>query len=350
MAHGKKRNAAKTGEKKRQMRNNPLNIKESIMASAFRKTVVAIAAVGVLAVCSSPAFAAKPKFMVIGGGSSGGTFQIVANLFAQVLAKESGIKVTAQSTTGAGQNIILMGRGEIEMGIVDSLSAMAAAKGDAQFKDKPNKEVRALTLIYTQTFHQLVRTDAGINSMADLPGRSLVVGGPASGTELQTRAVYEAHGITYDKIKPQFLGINEGVDLLRNRMADGETAVVPYPFSTFTELTITNQGKLIPLDENAIGKLTVKGSPFIPVSIPAKTYSNQNEAVNTVGNPTVLAIDAKISDELAYEFTKAFWTNIQWLKDQHNAFKILGIKDAASAPIPLHPGAAKYYKEVGVLQ
>ncbi|WP_268966475.1 TAXI family TRAP transporter solute-binding subunit [Oceanidesulfovibrio marinus] len=322
----------------------------------FRRTVVALAMAALI--CSglstpflSEAHAADaPKFMTIGGGSSGGTFQVVANLFAQVLSKESGIKVTAQSTTGAGQNIILMGRKDLEMGIVDSLTNQKAVNGEDQFKQHPNKDVRAISLVYTQAFHQLVRTGEDINKMSDLVGRTLVVGGPASGTELQTKTIYAAHGITYDDIKPQFLGINEGLDLLRNRQADGETAVVPYPFSTFTELTITNQGKLISLDEDAIAKLTTPGSPFVRLTIPAEVYSNQKEPIHTVGNPTVLAIDAGVSDDLAYTFTKAFWENIDWLKEQHHAFKNLTLEDAASAPIPLHPGAARYYKEVGVLK
>jgi TRAP transporter TAXI family solute receptor len=295
--------------------------------------------------------AKKPAFMLIGGGSSGGTYLVVANLLAQLLTKNSDIRVTAQATTGGGQNVMLMGKKDMEMGIIDCLTALQAKRGEGQFEGRQNDKVRAICGIYAAYAHQLVRSDAGISSMSDLIGRRLVVGGPASGTDVQTRAIYSAHGIDYSDISPQFLGISEGVDQIRNKLADGITAYVPYPFSSFVELTITNQGKLISLDKDAIERLTSGETPFAAGVIPAKTYTNQPEDIYTVGNTVMLAVRDDVDEEIVYEFTKCIFENLDWLRDQHHAFTTLTLENAANGlSVPVHPGAARYYKEVGIIK
>ena len=219
---------------------------------------------------------------------------------------------------------------------------------------KQNKDIRAIAAVYPTYFQQIVRTGAGIEKMQDMRGKLMVVGGPASGTENATRIVYKAHDIEYagDKkdITPDWLGVAAGQEKIQNGQADGMTSISPIPYSVYTEMTMTGDGKLISLDQDAITKLCGGESPYAPATIPAGTYKNQEADVQTIVMQTLLIADAKLSDDLVYELTKLIFENQDYLLTQNNAFGYMKVNEAAKGiTIPLHPGAERYYKEVGAL-
>jgi len=294
-----------------------------------------------------------PDFLTVGGGSTGGVFFSAASGIAQLIATQTDCTATAQTTTGGGQNIQLMGKGELEFGIADATVCKEAFEGLATFEGKPNTDIRVIAAIYPAYFQQAVRVGSGIESMNDLLGKRMVVGGPGSGTENSTRKVYTAHGYDYsDKndLTPEYLGISEGVEKIQNKQADGISAITPFPFSSFTEITMTDEAKLISLTDEGIAKLTEEGSPFVAGVIPAGTYSNQKEDIRTVYHAACLIANADLDEEMVYELTKMMFENTDYLITQHNCFASLNLKDAVTGlTIPLHPGAERYYKEQGVL-
>ena len=296
-----------------------------------------------------------PRFMAIGGGSTGGLFFSVAAGFGQLFSTQTPIQATGQTSTGGGQNILLMAKGEIEMAIADNQIVQQAFQGTGDFAGpKQNQNIRAIAAVYPTYFQQIVRPNSKIDIMTDMRGKRMVVGGPASGTENATRIVYAAHGIEYagDKkdITPEWLGVSAGQEKIQNNQADGMTSISPYPYSVYTEMTMTGDGKLISLDDAAIVKLCEGDSPYAPGTIPAKTYQNQEADIKTIVMQTLLIADAKLSDDLVYELTKLIFENQDYLISQNNAFKYLNLETAAKGlTIPLHPGAERYYKEVGAL-
>ena len=296
-----------------------------------------------------------PKFLLIGGGSTGGTFIGVAGGFAQLFSKKTSSQANAQSTTGGGQNIILMEKKEFDFGIVDGFTLKQAIAGEEQFKGKAQADkLRTICSIYPTYFQQMVRLQAGINSMEGLKGHKLVVGGPSSGTEIVTREVYKAHGydyITRKDILPEYLGVDAGMEQMRNNQVDGITSISNIPFGSYVELILVNKGKIISLSSEAIRKLSAPGSAFVQTKIPAGTYKNQNEDVETVLVQTQLTTRADLKEDLVYEITKLIFENLDFLKQQHNAFKFLSMGTATKGlSAPLHPGAAKYYKEKGIMK
>jgi TRAP transporter TAXI family solute receptor len=182
----------------------------------------------------------------------------------------------------------------------------------------------------------------------------MIVGGPASGTENATRIVYAAHGYDYiDKqdVVPDWLGVAAGQEKMQNEQADGMTSISPYPYSVYTEMTMTDVGKLISLNDDAIVKLCEGDSPYAPGTIPAGTYKHQDKDVKTIVMQTILIAKGDLADDLVYELTKLIFENREYLLSQNNAFGYMDINTAAQGiTIPLHPGAERYYREAGVLK
>lgn len=295
-----------------------------------------------------------PKFMTIGGASTGGVFFGAASGIAQLLSTKTSTKATAQTTTGGGQNIQLMGKGEFEMAIADNLVSQQAYKGTDTFKGAPNTNIRAICAIYPAYFQQMVRGDSGISKMSDMKGKTMVVGGPGSGTEITTNQVYSAEGIDYvnrKDITPAFLGVDTGIDKVENQQADGITSISPPPFSSFVELAMSSKGKLVSLDDAAITKLTADGSPYRAGVIKAGTYQNQTEDCKTIYMSTLLIVNKDVPDDLVYAITKMIFENKDYLVTQNSCFNYLDVKTASQGlTIPLAAGAERYYKEQGVSQ
>ncbi|WP_134703194.1 TAXI family TRAP transporter solute-binding subunit [Ammoniphilus sp. YIM 78166] len=299
--------------------------------------------------------AGRPDFLKIGGGSTGGVFFAAASGFAQLFSEKTGnIKASAQTTTGGGQNILLMADKELDLAIADSLVTHQAFHGEESFEGKANQEIRAIAGVYGGYFQQVVHPEKGIETFKDFKGKKMVVGGPSSGTENTTRIVYDAHGYSYtdrNDLIPEYIGISAGADQMKNKQVDGLNALVPYPFSTFVELTMTNQAKMISLEPEAIAKLTAGESFFLPATIPAGTYQNQPEDIHTVMLQVMLIAREDLDEELIYELTGYIFDNLEYLQTQHNAFKELTLETAVKGlSIPLHPGAERYYREKGVLK
>ena len=292
------------------------------------------------------------KIYSIGGGSSGGVYYAMANVFMQFFNKHGLGNFSVLPTTGSGQNILFMKNKEIDVAVVSAGVALDAANGQASFKDKPYDEARAITFMYAAYFQQLVRTGADIDSFNDLKGKKLVVGGPGSGDVANAERIYGAFGMTFDDFKPEYVGTNEGIEQIKDAHADGAIALTPLPFSAFVELTSAKKAKIIPMPSDTIKKLTSgKNAKYFPATIPAGTYKNQNEDLITVANATTFLTREDVDEELIYNITKTIWEDLDDLKSYHAAIKDLKINDALNGlTVPLHEGAIKYYKEVGLLK
>ena len=269
-----------------------------------------------------------------------------------MITEKTDYRATAPPTTGGGQNILLMNSGDLQFGQVDSGTLKNAFEGKAAFEGNPQKGIMAVANVYPIIFQQLVRPGSNISNFSDIKGKRMIVGGPNSGTEDTTRQVYNAHGIDYvdrDDIIPEYLGTQEGSQLIQNNQADGITCVANIPFAPFVELTMIGKGEILTLNPEGIEELTKEGSAFLSFTIPAGTYSNQEEDIETVVTPSFLCVHEDVDEEVVYEVTKVIFENLDYLRNQHAAFNALSLDNGPNVTIPLHPGAERYYKEVGVL-
>lgn len=290
----------------------------------------------------------------IGGGATGGTFNAMGAVFTQFFndGKVYG-QFSATATTGGVQNVMFMGNGTCDFGIVGQSVFVQAMDGTDSFAEAgPQENLKIIAPLYSAIFQQFVAK--GIESEDDLPGKKLVVGGPGSGDVAILEKVYPAMGFTFDDFEPLYLGSTEGAEAMKDGHADGAMAQTQLPFSTFVELTNADKAFLIPLKESTIEKICDPGdhsySSYYPSVIPAGTYKNQDEDLPTFATGTYLCCNGELSEDLIYELTKYMWENIGDLNMLHAAVANLtidAVKDIADMPI--HPGALKYYQEQGVL-
>lgn len=290
----------------------------------------------------------------IGGGATGSTFNAMGNLFVQFFndAEKFG-QFSSTATTGGVQNVIFMENETTDFGIVGQSAFVQAVDGTDSFAEVgPNENLKIIAPLYSGVFQQFVAK--GIESEEDLKGKRLIVGGPGSGDLIVAEALYGAMGMTFDDFEPMYLGSTEGAETMKDGHADGAIALTQLPFSTFVELTNADKAFLIPLKESTIEKMCELGDhsypSYYPSVIPANTYKNQTEELPTFATGTYLCCRGDLSEDLIYEMTKYMWENISSLNMLHAAVANLKV-DAAEEikDMPIHPGALRYYQEVGVL-
>ena len=190
--------------------------------------------------------------------------------------------------------------------------------------------------------------ESDIESIADLKGKRVSVGAPGSGTELNVRALLEANGISYSGFTPQRFNFNETANAIRDGDIDAGFWSVGPPTSSILNLAATRDIRLISLSDEEVTNAREEVAVFSPYKLAAGMYEGMDEAVQTIGIPNVLVVNADMDEELAYQLTKLLFENTDELIAVHPAANDTTVKFTMdSTPVPLHPGALRYFEEVG---
>src|SRR5690349_4008685 len=304
-----------------------------------------------LALVAGPAIAADQFINVLTGGTSGVYYPLGVALANAIGKSMPQLKTSVQATKASVENLNLLqaGRGEIAFTLGDSLSDAWKGNEEAGFKT-PLKKLRGIAAIYPNYIQIVARADAGIKTLADLKGKKVSVGAPKSGTELNARVILHAAGIDYkDFSKVEYLPFGESVELMKNRQIDVTLQSAGLGVSSLRDLAASVPIVVVPIPEAVIKK--INDPAYILAVIPANTYNGQSADVSTAAVQNFLVTHEGVSNDIAYGMTKALWTNLPELVAAHAAAKAIDIKHALQPmPVPLHPGAEKYYKEVGALK
>jgi TRAP transporter TAXI family solute receptor len=312
----------------------------------FRLVAAAVAAAAAL---SAPA-AGQQFVNVLTGGTSGVYYPLgvaIGKIFSDKLPD---VKTQVQATKASVENLILLqqGRGEVAFALGDSLKAAWEGDEDAGFKAKLDR-LRTIGAIYPNYIQIVATADSGIKTLADLKGKSLSVGAPKSGTELNSRAILAAAGLSYKDLgKVEYLPFAESVDLMKNRQLDATLQSAGLGVASLKDLSTSIDIVVVAVPKQVVDKI---GPPFTSVKIPANTYTGQEKDVPTAAVTNYLVTSTAVSDDLAYQMTKLIYESLPELANSHVAGKDIKLETAASgSPIPLHPGAIRYYKEKGLLK
>jgi len=287
---------------------------------------------------------------VLTGGTSGIYYPLGVAL-SQIYGKAiPEAKSSVQSTKASVENLNLLqaGRGEVAFTLGDSLSA--AWKGDPEVGFKaPLAKLRGLAAIYPNYVQIVASAESVIKTLADLKGKRVSVGAPRSGTELNARAVFKAAGLSYEDFgKVEYLPFGESVELIKNRQLDATLQSAGLGVASIRDLATS-----VPINVVAVSPEIVEaiGAPFIAATIPAGTYDGQEQDVATAAVGNFLVSHDDVSEETAYLMTKLLFENLDKLAASHAAAKAIDVQKALDGmPVPLHPGAERYYREVGVLK
>jgi hypothetical protein len=310
------------------------------MAAAFAAAALALA----------PAARAQQFVNVLTGGTSGVYYPLGVAIGKIFSDKLPGVKTQVQATKASVENLILLqqGRGEVAFALGDSLKAAWEGDEEAGFKAKLDK-LRTLGAIYPNYIQIVATADSGIKTLADLRGKSLSVGAPKSGTELNSRAILAGAGLSYKDLgKVEYLPFAESVDLMKNRQLDATLQSAGLGVASLKDLSTSIDIAVVAVPKDVVDRI---GPPFTSVKIPANTYTGQEKDVPTAAVTNYLVTSTAVSDDLAYQMTKLIFESLPELANSHVAGKDIRLETAANgSPIPLHPGAVRYYKEKGLLK
>ncbi|RVV99328.1 TAXI family TRAP transporter solute-binding subunit [Mesobaculum littorinae] len=286
----------------------------------------------------------------IATGGTGGTYYPYGGGLAELIGSYvDGAQATAEVTGASVENMALIAREETDLAIALADTVYGAAMGEIDpFTDRPVEAARAIASIYPNAVQIVTLADSGIESLQDLVGKRVSVGAPGSGTEVNAEQVLTSNGITYDDIDEQRLNFNETADALRDGDIDAGFWSVGPPTSSILNLAASRDIRMIPLSEDEIAAASEVQPVFAPYTLGAGLYEGVDEDVPTISIPNVLVANAAMDEELAYQITKAMFEHTDELIAVHPAANDTTVEfSLSSTPIPFHPGAIRYYEEIG---
>jgi len=329
----------------------------------IRKRNVIIVATAIMAMAvlvAGPACAADKKFFAITTGGTGGLYYPLGGLLAQALTERvPEVVVTGQAGSASVANCNLIKDHQVESAFVQNNVAFSAYEGKDQFAGKPVKNLRGITSLFPETIQIVALADSGIKSIKDIKGKKLIPGDRGSGTEVDTLNVLACYGLTYkDFAGVDWLGFSGASQRLQDKQADVTFTTAGWPTAAITELAMSTEIVLVPIEEEMIAKITKMYSFYSKVVIPKGTYKGMTADVPTITTMAQWVVDEQVPADLVYKLTRALWekgkdglSGADVMAKVHANGKDVQLKTALSGmAIPLHPGAAKYYKEIGLIK
>ena len=309
-----------------------------------RRSLLLGAALAVIA--TAPTGARAADFInVLTGGQAGVYYPLGVAVEKLIASNVKDVRPSTQATKASVENLLLLeeGKGEIAFTLGDSLQFAREGNAEAGFQ-KPLTKLRSIGGIYPNFVQIVASKESGIKSLADLKGKRLSVGAPRSGTELNARAILKAAGMEYkDLAKVEYLDFAASVDLIKNRQLDATLQSAGLGVASIRDLASAVETVVVEVPAAIIAKI---GSPYAAGTIPAKTYPGQEANVTTAIIPNYLVTRSDLSADTVYAMTKAIFDNLPALVAAHAAAKDIKLEDAPkNLPVPMHPGAERYFKE-----
>lgn len=312
-----------------------------------RRLLAALASVVVL--CSATARAEPSSITLLTGNTSGIYFPLGVSI-AMIYADIPGAKVQVQTTDGSVENLsrLQQGTGQVAFALGDALKDAWAGNATAGFDGKQDR-LRVIGALYPNYIQIVATRESGIRTLSDLRGKSLSAGDRRSGTELNARTILRAVGQPVEVLgEVRYVSFAESTTLMIEKKLDAAVQSAGLGVTSIKELSEATDITLVPLPRSLVRKM---GAPFKPDIIPAKTYVSQNKPVPTASVMNYLVTSTAVPDDLVYEMTKRLFDGLDELAIAHRAgHEIRLARAVGKSPVPLHPGALRYYREKGLIK
>ena len=282
-------------------------------------------------------------------GGTSGTYYAVGGVLKTVLDSKLTLSTLNVESTGASvANVNMITDGEAQMAILQSDVINYAHEGTNSFDGAPETNALWVAGIYNETVQILAKP--GINTVSDLKGKTICVGDVGSGTEINAWQVLSAAGLTKDDVTAVNGSFQDGVDQLKDGKIDAAFTVAGAPTTAIVDYATTNTLNLVSLSDDELTAIQEAYPFLIRDDLAAGTYTGQDADVTCVAIQATLVASEELSEDVVYEFVKAMFDNKDALTEGHAKFGFLDPEAAsAGATVTMHPGAEKYYKEIGVL-
>ena len=329
-----------------------------------RRTIVAAAMGGLMAIgAASAAQAQDDRAYLLATAGTGGTYYpvgvAVATLVSVRVQPQHGVAMSAITSAGSGENVRLLREGEAQFAILQGLYGAYAATGTGPLADDgPQDHLRSVSMLWPNVEHFAIRSEfVDTGTIADLiamEGGSFAIGARNSGTEGSNRHILGGLGVTDPDthFELAFLGYSPASEAFQNGTIDAVNPAAGPPVGAMTRLlaAVGDDVTLLSFTDEQVaeanGDFTGLWTSF---EIAAGTYPGQDESVMTIGQPNFLAVHGDVDEEAVYLITRAMYENLPFLHNIHPATMNMSLERAISGlPLPLHPGALRYYEEQGL--
>lgn len=326
------------------------------MALKQKFSALAVAAAVSLGTASTAVTAQEQKFVTIGTGGVTGVYYPAGGAICRLVnmdRKEHGIRCSVESTGGSVYNLNAIRQGELDLAVAQSDWQYHAYNGTSQFEeDGKNEKLRAVFSLHPEPFTVVASKGSGIKTFEDLAGKRVSVGNPGSGQRATAEVLMDEMGWTMDKFSlPAELKAAEQSQALCDGNIDAFFYTVGHPSGAIKEATTSCDSVIVSVNNEATKKLVADNPYYREAVIPGGMYRGSDDDVTTFGVAATFVSSTEVSEDVVYEVVKAVFENFDSFKHLHPAFANLKkeemVSDALSAP--LHPGAAKYYKEAGLI-
>jgi len=288
-------------------------------------------------------------FVTIGTGTTGGTYYPLGGTMAKIWNDNiANIRASVQSTGGTVQNIQLMADKEAEVGFTDTKYVLAY-NGRVEWEGDPQTWLRGMVPLYPEPTNIVIAKGADIKSLDDLKGKRVSIGAVASGTESTSRELFSVLGFDIDKdIQAHMLGTGDTAKAFQDKQIDAAILVGSLGMSSIVELTSLDLVEFLEVPDDVFEDLLAVNETWVQFTIPANYYQNQPEDVLTYSAFNILSCHEDLPEDLVYEMTKALFEEKDELLAVRPTMENMTLENVEKITIPLHPGAEKYYKEMGV--
>jgi TRAP transporter TAXI family solute receptor len=300
----------------------------------------------------SQAATGKKHDLIMGTAGTSGTYYIVGVAMGQAVSDKSKLdNIVVQSSLGSMENINLTNSNQMQLGMSNADGVFFAYNGTGPYAKNGKQDILGVMSLYKSAGQMVATAKSGIKTYADLKGKKVVLGPPSTTITEMSKAILRAYGIDPEKdITPYYLTFDEGLTKVVDGEVDAAFMVAGTPTAAVMNATATTPMALVDADPAILAKIAQEQPYYEPYTIPAGTYKGIDYNVNTLKIMTQIFTNSKTSEDEIYEFVKSALENVDSYKDAHAVVKEITKESAAKMSIPLHPGAEKYFKEIGVLK
>ncbi|MCQ8867281.1 TAXI family TRAP transporter solute-binding subunit [Vibrio splendidus] len=317
---------------------------------------IAMASVGLI----SNASAQEDRSYILATASTGGTYYPVgvalATLSKVKLAPKQHFSLAAISSAGSGENVKLLNENEAQFAILQGLYGAWAWQGLGPYEQSGQQtQLRSVSMLWQNVEHFIVRSDLAktgtVSDLENLNGKKFSIGKKNSGTENSGRQIMQGLSVDPEQFKLAFMGYGGSASALQNGTIDGMNTPAGVPVGAVTQAfaALGEDIQILSFTDAQIKQANGDYNIWTKYEIPANTYPGVDKPITTIAQPNFLAVREDISEEDVYQLTKAIYENLPFLQGIHKATKAMALeKGIAGLPVPLHPGAARYYREMGI--
>jgi len=303
---------------------------------------------------------ADTKRYSIATASTGGTYYPVgvgiATISSLMLSKKYNMIFTAITTAGSKENVEMVDKGEIDFAIIQGLFGSMAWQGKGAYRDRAKKNLRSISMLWQNVeqfviYKNMAKT-GNIQDMRNIYGRGFSIGKRNSGSKVSAETILHILDIDYTKMNREFLSYSAGIEALKHSKVSAVNIPSGIPVSTVRDAYNSlgaNNITILEFSDDDIEKIKSTYSIWSRFVIPSGTYPGQNRDISTISQPNLLVVNKDTPEETVYQLTKTIYENLPFLNIVHKSTSNMSLKKAVEGlPMPLHPGAVRYYREMGL--